>query len=148
MKRLVAVFKVVIIVLLGALSLKVMYSNPIKGETKTVFAKTIEQLNCPVGKYADPYFIIVGSQTKFYVMKEFVYWTDCDTEPNKLMGKKVSFIYFISTDLKSEVIQLSLEGNSIYTKNEFIGKTKLIGVLLFFGVMAFLIWSLVTRKRA
>ncbi|TAP40712.1 hypothetical protein [Alteromonas sp. KUL49] len=148
MKRFVAVFKIAMLVLLGLLSIKMMYSSPITGETESVSGKNIEHLDCPIGKYAKPFFTISGSQTKFYVMKLFVHQTRCNNDSDKIIGKNVSFVYFNNSDGKSEVIQLSLDGKAIYTESEFVGRRKSMGALVFLAIVGYSIWLFVSSKKA
>ncbi|MFS1701444.1 hypothetical protein [Alteromonas sp. AMM-1] len=147
MKRYVAVIRLGMLVLLGLLSIKMMYDTPISSETQSVIAQSIETLACPTGKYAKPYFTISGSPTEFYVMKEFVNRTGCNNEPNRLIGKKPSFTYFDNAEGESKVVQISIGARVIYSKSEFVGKSQSTGAILFFAVIGYSIFLFVAGKK-
>ncbi len=52
MKKLVRIFKVVFLVLLGALSVKMMYGDPVRKPTELLLEQRIDYAECLTDKYA------------------------------------------------------------------------------------------------
>ncbi len=148
MKKLVLIFKVFFLVLLGVLSVKMMYGDPVQKRTESLSEKRIDYAECPTDKYARPFFRVKGDETKFHVIKEFAYRTGCSgNKESTIIGKSVSFSYFKDSQTSGKVVEVSINGNQIYSQNEFVGKSTSAGALLFIVVIAFSIWSFFGVKR-
>ena len=148
MKKLVLIFKVVFLVLLGVLSVKMMYGDPVQKPIESLLAQRIDYAECPTDKYARPFFQVKGDETKFHVIKEFAYRTGCSgNRESSIIGKSVSFSYFKDSPISGKVVEVSINGSQIYSQNEFVGKSTSAGALLFMVVVAFSIWSFFGVKR-
>ena len=148
MKKLVLTFKVVFLVLLGVLSVKMMYGDPVQKPIESLLAQRIDYAECPTDKYARPFFQVKGDDTKFHVIKEFTYRTGCSgKKESTIIGKSVSFSYFKDSPTSGKVVEVSINGSQIYSQSEFVGKSTSAGALLFMVVVAFSIWSFFGVKR-
>ena len=147
MKKLIPIFKAVLLLALGVLAVKMMYGSPIQEPTSSIFAQVINYAECPTDKYARPFFKIKGSDTRFHVVKAFIYRMGCsDKQESSLIGKSVSFVYFNDSPTSAKVIQLSVDGHQVYSQNEFVGQSTAMGALLFMAVIAFAVWGFLSAK--
>lgn len=147
-EKLILIFKIVFLVSLGILSVKMMYGDPIQKPTELLFAQHIDYAECPTDKYARPFFRVKGNETKFHVIKEFVYRTGCsESQERTLIGKSASFTYFEDSPTSGKVVDIAINGSQIYSQNEFVGKSTSTGALLFMVFIAFSIWFFWGVKR-
>ena len=115
MKKLVLIFKVVFLVLLGVLSVKMMYGDPVQKPIESLLAQRIDYAECPTDKYARPFFQVKGDETKFHVIKEFAYRTGCSgKKESTIIGKSVSFSYFKDSPTSGKVVEVSINGSAYF----------------------------------
>jgi len=134
---------------LSIFSLKMMYGDPIDQPTHSVIEQVIKYADCSTGKYAHPFIKIQGDDTEFHVIKEFTYRTNCyKKDGNQLIvGKKSSFTYFTNSDMSAKVIEISVNGEHVYSTKEFVGKSTSSGALLFIFVVISAIFLLFSGKK-
>lgn len=147
MDTLITIVRVFFLLTLGALSVNMMYGDPVGEPTEAMFSAVIDYVECPIGKYARPFIKVKGNETKFHVMKDFVYRIGCfDEQESLLIGELASFVYFKDTPSSGEVIEISVSGKHIYKRSEFVGKTTSTGALLFMVVVSLAAWFYFSAK--
>ncbi|WP_308364868.1 MULTISPECIES: hypothetical protein [unclassified Microbulbifer] len=148
MNILVTIFRVFCLLALGALSVKMMFGDPVGKSTETIFSEVIVYAECPTGKYARPFIKVKGNETRFHVIKEFAYRTGCfDEQESLLIGELASFVYFKDAPSSGKVIEITVSGKKIYERSEFVGKSTSAGALLFMLAVGLAAWFSFSVKR-
>jgi hypothetical protein len=149
MNRFVKFTRIIFLVTLLLLSVKLILGNPIKGKTVKVDSGIISYAECSRGRHATPFLQTENSDLKFYVLDDFVYMVDCsENQKTSFIGKSASFTYFKNSSNSGKIIEISVDGRQIYTQTDFLGKTFATGVILFFVVVLFGVWSFYSAKDA
>lgn len=148
MNKRLRTFQIIFFAVLGMLSLKMMYQDPIAEPVEYLSDQKIVYAECPSDKYARPFFKIVGNDLRYHVINEFTYRTGCGGKnESSIYGQTVSFKYFKDSAVSGKVIEIKLNSEQVYAENEFVGKTTSSGAVLFFALVGFAVWSFSGPRR-